>query len=386
MKYAQFFFILACMLLTCGSCKTTKNQLTDTKRIQIQESLEGLVINNDIPGINFSYIDKNNNQYDFSAGFEDINKRIKLNRAHTMFSGSVGKTYAAAIIFQLIEEEKIGLNDKILKHLPSTPWLQRIPNINDITVRMLLRHTSGLPRWVMKLDVWKTLHETPNKVWSYEDRFSFIFDDPPVNKAGEKWAYSDTNYIFLGWLLESVLKKDYYDILHERILEPLELHDTHPSLKRDIKNLATAYSQLPEVFKIPNAVVDDAGRYVFNPQIEWTGGGLASTTSDLVKWTKLYYNSDLLTQETRDNMFAEHDIGKKVDLDIHSYGMGTFIFHTKHGIAYGHSGFMPGYNTIMAFFPTIGLSCAIQINCDYSTETMPLVEYLESCVALINDK
>lgn len=368
-------FILVLLVFT--SCKINSIKKTDVQQIKIQNILDELVVTNEIPGLNFSYINASGKQFDFSSGIENTTTQNKLNTSHKMFSGSVGKIYAAALVLQLVAEGKIKLADKIIQHLPKEDWLERIPNIKEVTIKMLLSHTSGLPRWVMKPEVWQTLKEQPNKVWSYKDRLSFIFDEAPVHAPGNGWAYSDTNYILLGWLIESVTNKDYYEILQSKILQPYQLNNTLPATKRKIEKLAMGYSELPETFYIPKAVINAKGEYAFNPQMEWTGGGIVSTTSDLAKWGKLYFTGDVISKELRQTMTQVTDNGKNVMADTHSYGMGCFIYTTKHGVAYGHSGFMPGYNTIVAYYPALEVTLALQSNCDYATKKTPLTEYLD---------
>ena len=383
MRYFNSILPTVILLLFLSACKSLEPKVSPSTNEHIQATLDGLVTQNEIPGLNFSYIDAKNRQYNYSSGFENKETQTELGPDHSLFSGSIGKTYAAAIIFQLIDEGKINLDQNIRSYLPSIDWLERIPNINDISVRMLLSHTSGLPRWVTKIEVWNMLQEDPDKVWSYKDRLSLIFDDEPVHKAGEGWAYSDTNYILLGLLIETLLEKDYYSILEERILHPNGLTNTYPLVHRKIERLACGYSQLPPSFHIPNQVVNDEGSYVFNPQVEWTGGGLASTTSDLVKWCHIYYNGSVIKDQLKPDMILIHENGRNAYETIHSYGMGTFIYDTKYGTAYGHSGFMPGYNSIMAYFPDLNISCALQTNCDYAGREMKLTEYLETCIKSI---
>lgn len=377
------YFVIA--LIVLHSCKLPVNP--DVSNVSndklIQQVLDSMVVQNEIPGLNFSFIDSNKVQHDFSSGLENMAHKTNLTTTHTMFSGSVGKTYAAAIIFQMADEGRIQLDDKVLLHLPKNNWLRRIPNMEDISVRMLLSHTSGLPRWVMKPEVWDILHKEPDKVWSYEDRFAFVFDEAPVHQAGARWTYSDTNYLLLGYLIETLLEKDYYEVLNERIVMPYKLENTYPSLSRSIERLSSGYSSMPTSFQVPSEVVDSIGQYVFNPQFEWTGGGLASTTSDLIKWVDIYYTKDIISKTRREDMFEINDVGRNVYDQIHSYGMGTFIYSTAYGDAYGHSGFMPGYNTIMAYFPKMNMSLAIQINCDYASKKTKLVSYLETCISTI---
>lgn len=349
----------------------------------LQSKLDSIVKATQIPGLNFSLIENSGRQFNFSSGFENIEEGKKLGIYDLMLSGSIGKTYAAACIYQLIDEKKINLDDKINKHLNEFDWLEYLPNYDEITVEMLLSHTSGLPRWVLKPQVWQILRNEPNREWSYKDRLELIFNEKEVHESGKGWAYSDTNYLLLAMVLESIENKDYYKIIESRLLGPFSLNETSPSNQRKIKNLAMGYSDLPESFKIPNNVLDEEGSYVFNPQMEWSGGGMASTTSDLVKWCDLYYNSKVFGKDLKNKMVSINSNGKNVYQNKHSYGMGSFIYNTKHGIAYGHSGFMPGYNSIMLYYPDHKVSLALQINCDFAIQKMPLTSYLEHLMNFI---
>lgn len=370
----NYLYLILFVFALCGTAKAQKQH---KKTTAIQKTLDELVATNQVPGLNFSVIRKNGTQLDFSSGYENSVSKNKMKTSHLMFSGSVGKTYAAALVMRLADEKKINLDDKVLKHLPKKKWLNKITNINKLTIRMLLSHTTGLPRWVMKPEVWETLHNNPDKVWTYKDRLKFIFDMKPVHAPDKGWAYSDTNYILLGFLIETIENKNYYEVLQEKILVPRQLQQTSPSNQRKIANLAMGYSKLPPSFNIPNEVISAQGKYPFNPQMEWTGGGMASTTADLAKWCKLYYTSDIFSDNLRKQMVQVNPNGKGVFQRVHSYGMGSFVYKTKHGIAYGHSGFMPGYVTICAYYPVSGATVALQINCDYATRKMSLIGYLD---------
>ena len=374
----KYYFLILCLLIS--SCATQKS--TDTRYAHVQNTVNDLVVKNDIPGLNVSIV-RDNQVYNYSAGFADIQEQQELESTDRLLSGSIGKTYLVPLVFKLIDKDLISLDDRLIDHIPSHDWLARIPNIEDISIRQLLSHTSGLPRWVMSEDVWTEAANQPNKVWSYEDRMSYIFDMDPVHVAGESWAYSDTNYLFLGMLVEELYGESYYRVLNHEVLLPNGLKNTVPSDKRLIDKLANGYSDLPDSFKIPKKVLTSAG-YAFNPQLEWTGGGLASTTEDLVKWCHEYYTGSSMSEEHKKMMTTVEPTGKEC-FGIHSYGMGSFVYQTDIGQAFGHSGFMPGYNSIMVYYPKFETSIAVQANCDYATKKMSLVEYTERVMVAIEN-
>jgi D-alanyl-D-alanine carboxypeptidase len=103
-----------------------------------------------------------------------------------------------------------------------------------------------------------------------------------------------------------------------------------------------------------------AGKFIINPQFEWTGGGYASTAEDLARWAKMIYegraySADLLPQ-VLDGVPAPM-LGKET-----RYGLGVIIRKTAAGTSYGHSGFFPGYMTDMMYFPEQKIAVAVQVN------------------------
>lgn len=373
----QLLFLTLFFCLTIGYSQITeKVTLNDS----VIDYLKQTIQNTQLPGINFSIIDNRGKVKNYSEGFSDIEEQVRLTTSHSFFSGSIGKTYAATLVFKLVESGDIDLKKTYLDYFPDTDWLNNLPNIEDITVEMLLQHTSGLPRYVLKPEIWNQLHENPEKVWSYEDRLSVIFQDEPVHEAGKGWAYSDTNYILLGMLIEKVTGESYYELVKNHILKPHQLTHTYPSLQRKITNLAVGYSKLPEAFHVPNKTVNRK-LYFMNPQVEWTGGGMASTTEDLAKWAKLYYEGALLDKSSLEFIMTPNPNGKLVE-GTSSYGMGSFIYNTKHGEAYGHTGFMPGFNSIFIYYPKYGIAAAIQINCDYAVSVLNLNNLMDELISI----
>lgn len=369
-------FLLAFLVLTIFSGCKNPDKSANTKPDRIQMVLDSLVSVNQIPGVSFAMVFENQTLKSYASGYADVHQRILMTPEHVMFSGSVGKTYAVALLMQLLDQGLFDLEDKIIDYFPELEWMKRLANIEEITIEMLLQHTSGLPLYVMKPEIWDTLHKYPDKVWSYQDRLKVIFNDDPLHEAGKGWDYSDTNYILLGMLIEKLSDQAYYDLLFSKIVVPEGLTKTFASNRRDIPGLPMGYSDLPEWFKMPQEVVVD-GLYAFNPQLEWTGGGLASTTANLAQWARIYYTGKLFSDEWLQKIITPNSQAKNLD-PIMSYGMGSFIYKTNHGPAYAHTGFVPGFNSIFAYYPNLDLAVALQVNCDYASLKIPLIYYLDA--------
>ena len=378
----KIFVYAAVTLLILLSCNHLCS--SQTLKASYEERLEALVLKNELPGMRFSIIYPEGDQIDCAAGFADTEKGVLLDTEHIMFSGSIGKTYAVAVLMQLYEEGKIDLDARFIEYFPETAWLKRLPNMERITVRQLLEHTSGLPRYIDQQGVWDSLYNNPDKVWNYEDRFAFILDKEPVHEAGNGWFYSDSNYLLIGMLIEKTTGSPYYKDVEDRILDKEGLRNTVPGISREILNLPMGYSGLPPFFRMPEKVVKN-GKYAFNPQMEWTGGGFASTTGDLARWAKAYYTAKYFSAESLDQITSINPNGDNLG-DGLSYGMGSFVFETEYGRMWGHTGFVPGFLSIFGYFPETSIALALQVNCDYATRKKSLEQFLEDLLEVSRDK
>jgi D-alanyl-D-alanine carboxypeptidase len=296
--------------------------------------------------------------FGLATGLSDVAANQPMTPRDRLLQGSVGKTYVAAIALQLVKEGKLGLDDKIEKYLGKETWFARLPNARDITVRMLMNHTSGLVRYELNEKFLADLTKNPAKVWQPEEEVAYLFDAKAPFAAGQGWDYSDTNYIVLGMIIERVTQSRYYDLLRKRLLRPLKLNDTVPSDSRRIPGLAQGYAGEKNVFGGSDAMLIN-GQFAINPQFEWTGGGIASTSADLARWAKLLYEGKAFDPALLPEMFK----GVPARLGPETkYGLGVIIRPTKLGVAYGHSGFFPGYLTEMLYFPAQKFALAVQVN------------------------
>ena len=295
-----------------------------------------------------------------AVGVSDRAAGTKMKTSDRLLLGSVGKTYVSAVALQLVHEGRFALDDPISKFLGAEPWFTRLPNAQTITVRHLMTHTSGLVRYELNPKFTADLSANPDKVWTPEARLAYLFDATPAFAPGEGWDYSDTNYIVLGMIIERTGRAPYYDQLRSRILVPLALKDTVPADSRTVPGLVQGYAggggQNP--FGGTDEMIHD-GRFAVNPQFEWTGGGLAVTTADLARWGKLLYEGQVIDPSLMPELLR----GVPARLGPESkYGLGVIIRPTPFGITYGHSGYMPGYQTELLYVPGLKTAIAVQFN------------------------
>lgn len=257
---------------------------------------------------------------------------------------SVTKQFTATAVLMLVQENKIGLDDKISKYLNSLPaaW-------GAVTVRQLLNHTSGIKSYTSVPDFFKTAR----KDYTKEELLKLVADAPPDFAPGEKWSYNNTGYFLLGMLIEKVSGKEYGAFLNERIFGPLGMTSTRVNdLSEVIKNRASGYTW-------ENGALRN-GEYV-SPTQPYAAGALVSTVADMAKWDAALYTDKLLKRAALDQMWTA---AKLNDGAAANYGFGWSVdtYRTRRLIS--HGGGIPGFNTSISRFVDDKLTVIVLANSD----------------------
>jgi D-alanyl-D-alanine carboxypeptidase len=358
------FFLVVLLLSGMSQCvQKTAGQTASPGTAALRQKLQGQLDewhkNGKFAGATAGVVMADGTSFGLATGYSDRDAKTPMRASDLMLAGSVGKTYCAAAAMQLIKEGFFSLDDKIEKHLGKEKWFARLPNGKDITVRQLMNHTSGLVRYEFKEQFTKDLTANPAKVWKPEELVAYILDTEAPFKAGQGWDYSDTNYIVLGMIMEKTTGKKYYELVKARVLKPLKLKNTVPSDNPKIKGLVQGYAGKDNPFGGKDAVIEN-GKFIINPQFEWTGGGMAATTEDLAVWAKAMYVGRAFPPDMVPAMLdgvSAPMLGREA-----KYGLGVIIRPTRAGLTYGHSGFFPGYMTDMMYFPDKKFAVAVQVN------------------------
>ncbi|MHC4991409.1 MAG: serine hydrolase domain-containing protein [Planctomycetota bacterium] len=312
------------------------------------------------PGATIGYVLPDGEVGSVSVGVAFRENGVPMEAEHRMMAGSTGKTFFAALALQLVEEGVLELDAPITTWLSDEPWLDRLPNARTITLRMLLNHTSGIPRYVMLPQFVAAMGENPDRRWRPVELLAFVFDQEPLFAAGEGWSYADTNFLVVGVIIEKATGDSCYNQIHQRVVRPRELWDIVPTTSRDVLGFAGGYvDPRRNLLGLEQAAVVQGGRYVFNPQFEWAGGGFASTPRDLARWAAQLYGGDVLGEAGRKAMrttvAAQLGPGSR-------YGLGMMERPSDLGTVIGHSGYFPGYLTDMAWYDDHDLALTMQVN------------------------
>jgi CubicO group peptidase (beta-lactamase class C family) len=204
---------------------------------------------------------------DKGYGFANLEWSIPNTPTTRFRLGSVTKQFAAASILLLEERGKLKTDDPVKKYMPDAPtaW-------DKVTIYNLLTHTSGIPNFTNFPD-YSSTEATPTTPEKLVARFR---DKPLEFQPGEKWNYSNSGYVLLGYLIEKISGQTYEQFVQQNIFTPLGMKDSgYDSNRAVMQHRATGYT--PSEYGPVNAGYIDMS-------IPFSAGALYSTTEDLLKW------------------------------------------------------------------------------------------------------
>ena len=214
---------------------------------------------------------------------------------------SIGKLFTTVLIAQLVETGKLSWETKLATLLPkeNLNGLFVVNNVDhqaDITLEQLLKHTSGIADYFSDpVKNGKPLIEQiilePQKTWTPQDLLEVTQTRQQALFAPEtQFHYSDTGYILLGFIIEAIYKQPFETVVHQRIFEPLEMEQSFLPFRTKPKKGTTQLSPVwingTDLSQSPTLTVD------------WAGGGIASSTTDLLKFAQALSGAKLLKPQT----------------------------------------------------------------------------------------
>jgi D-alanyl-D-alanine carboxypeptidase len=300
----------------------------------------------------------------FASGELDSSTGAALTTTDRMPIGSVANTFLAALALQLVEKGQMKFDDKISRWLGSEPWFAELPNGNDITLSMLLNQSSGIENHATNSNFQKQWLKSAGRNIKREELISYVLNKKPLFPAGSDYAYSETNYVLAGMIIEKVTGKPLIDLITEAFIKPYKLDSTTPANGLVLPGVATGY------LKGKPVIVD--GKFTINPQWEWAGGTFVSTAEDMARWARLIYGGDVLSESARDRMVNSMTTGEGI-----IYGLGVVIARSKWGRTYGHDGEFPGYLSEIRYYTKHKLAISMLVN---SEETPEASRFLISAV------
>ncbi len=286
--------------------------------------------------------------YSKSTGYQYINKKNKKEASSQSKYriGSVTKTFTATMIFQLVDEGKIKLDNILSDYFP------KVANASNIKISNLLDHSSGLYNITNDKNFSKWMLEPSTT----EDMLSRIVKYDIDFQPGEKHEYSNTNFILLGYILEMIEGKNYGELLRERIAVPLSLKNTYYGDVIDIN----ADECLSYIYEDDASMSEADQTEMSNPG---GAGGIVSNPSDLVVFVDALFNGKLMSADSFNAMTT---------IKADEYGSGILSAKKEGLTLYAHNGRIDFFQSVMVYIPELKAAIALNANAlDY--DLMPIM-------------
>lgn len=296
-----------------------------------------------------------------SYGFRDEVSELP-NLAETRFAtGSISKMITSTAIAVIWDQGEIDLDARIDVYLPDLVN-GKSEEFKSITIRQLLSHTSGLGDYHTS-EYWNAA----NRIYTLQGALPFAISDEPAFVSGTSYRYSNIGYLYLGLIIEAITKTDYHTAIQHLIFDPLEMTKSGYWSQESLQpNRARLYTKLSAE---SGGFVDELMEA--SPWLAGRGGpagGLVSTVDDLLAFSKVYSNGNLISPAARE-LFHSPKIQRRTRsneiMEGSYYGLGvTVVNPDDQNMSIGHTGGDPGTSAHLYYYPNYDLTYVVLSNRD----------------------
>jgi D-alanyl-D-alanine carboxypeptidase len=343
---AIVFFALTAPCLEAQPGSTKASTLSPDLTAKIDSIAQEVLSSTGVPSASISIVKDGKIAYSNAFGMARLEPPTPATPQMRYSIGSVSKQFTAAAILLLQQDGKLKVDDPVSKFLPD------LTRANEVTIRMLLSHTSGYQDFWAEDYVMPPMLKPANPQYILETWAKKPLDFDP----GTKWQYSNTNYVIAGRIVELVSGEPLFRFLQERVFTPLQMKSVYNS---DLARLGDTDAQgylRYSLGPLRSAPKEGAG-WMF------AAGELAMPANDLSLWNISMMNRSLLSPQSYKEMFTS--VKLKDGSDTH-YGLGVFI-QTRDGHAlWEHSGEVSGFVSENAVYPDDHAAIAVLTNEDAS--------------------
>lgn len=354
-KFYFSFITILCITFN-GFCQSDFEKSIREQSVTI-DSLSEKWNTDHTPGISITIVENNKMLYSKNVGLANLEKGNKINANTTFNLASLTKQFVAYAILLLEDQGQLSLDANIQKYLPEIQF-------RDITVRHLLHHSSGIPEY---WGIWSLSSFDGDNL---EDIYKILNNQIKTKfKAGDKYEYSNSNYILLSLIINRVSHQSLNDFTSEYIFEKLGMNHTYflmDPTKKDINEAQNYQFNSPNYIPTPQQTSDIIG-----------DGGLFSCLEDLLIWNRFLYNNSTINNKRRETGILNSG---KASL----YAAGLQKMEQNGIISFEHGGAAQGASCYFAQFPEYNISIIVLSNTD-EVNAMLLAESIKSILFPIEE-
>lgn len=281
----------------------------------------------------------------FEKGYGYRNKATKkLIDTNTIFQiGSITKQFTSAIVLQLLEENRLSLQDSLTKYIPD------YPGGNQITIEQLLTHTAGVYNYTN--DAAFVEHGSTHPI--SRDSMIARFEYKPLDfSPGKKYSYSNSGYFLLGYIIEKITGQTYFQVVRQRIFQPL--HMDHSGFDfTDLNSRDKAIGYISPEGAVPAAIIDSS--------VSFSAGAIYTTVGDLYKWDRALLAGNILGPASQQKAYTPH---------LARYGYGWVIGVVDGKKVVQHGGGILGFVSNILRIPE-DETCIVMLSNEQGYEYLP---------------
>lgn len=334
-------FSVSCGFSENGGLEPDKTYLTAANRVKIEAVVDKYIAKTNSPAALLGVWTPDGEMV-VVKGKSDVKAGTDAKATDRFRIASITKTFTATLLLMLVDENRLSLDDKLAKFYPG------VKNAENITIRQLLDHTSGIRSYTELEAFDKFVKPEPLKKWTNDELLKMVEGASPYFEPGTGFKYSNSNYLLAGLIIEKLSGGSYSDELKRKICGPLGLKDTY-------------YAVGPEV-EGPHfhGYEDTVDVSLFDPSGPGFAGAIVSTLADLKIWAQAFSEGRLLSnklQEESKKFIVESGYPQS------GYGLGMMAWGSFHG----HSGMIKGHCIVMFRDGNAGVSiiCMYPMTPDY---------------------
>jgi D-alanyl-D-alanine carboxypeptidase len=338
--FAAFVFVLACLADTLPAAATSPDsqpQLTAAMKSRIRAAVKSDLASyggkTPIPGVLIGIWTPDRGSMVEGIGRGQIDPAHALSLSDHVRIGSNTKTFVVTALLQLVDEKRLSLDDPISRFAIPV----HVRGGDKITVRELMQMRSGLVE-IYNLPALQNSDIRPNVPIDRVKWTQAACDAPRLFAPGTSWYYSNTNYLLLGMILETIAHDTVAHQLAKRIFEPMHLtQTTFPTVS---PNMPAPYAHGYSLVK--GDWVDES--VIFPPSLTWAAGVMISDVGDMRRWVEAYVGgtqNGAATQRARLTCLPTGHAGL-------AFGLGVGCSDGW----YGYTGGITGYNTAAYYLPS----------------------------------
>lgn len=253
---------------------------------------------------------------------------------------SVSKAFSGAAALVLVTESELALDDSIGRRLSDS---KLPPQWAGITLAQLLGHTSGIPDFSATDEFAAAVQASLDHAPPPRTLLSYVTDPTLKFTPGTAFAYSNSDNVLVGLMIEAATGRSYDEVLHDRVCVPRDLPQTTlPSGSAMPRPYLHGYDT-----GMPGAPEDVST--LFAAGWAWAAGGVVSTPADTLRFVRAYVRGDGLDDRSRRAQFRfRRGASEPPGPGVNSAGLALFRYDTKYGRVFGHTGNTSGYTQFAA--------------------------------------